>query len=253
MHYFRYHCDDTVGEYHIFRDSGVFRIGHSVFLYHGARGLGPAQLEAARRIGYVESDFATRLFDATLYDERGHLVILGFGADLMYPLIRHRGSGLIVPFTLFPPEWAGRAPTEIAEADVPERYPAWAREAVRFVRAEWDLLGPTKPSDFEALLRFAVSQIPTSARICLLALLSRDYIHKDGVKRTVPPRWVAFNAAMRAVAASHPRVFVIELDDLLEDREIDDRLHFQRSALFKIYRRIAEQAFAPAAARRIAS
>ena len=240
VHYLQYNSDDAVGEYHIFRDGGVFRIGHSVFLYHGARGLTPQKREAARILGYVESDFSTRLFDPAAYDERGHLVILGFSADAVYPLYRHRESGLIAPFTAYAPGWGERDVTEIPESEEPERYPAWAREAMRSMRSEWDFLGLTRPSDFEALLRFAVAEIPANAKIRLLAFFARDYFNPEGVLRRAPPHYAAFNEAMRRVAAEFARVEVVEVDDILEDSEIQDRLHFRRPGLFKIYRRIRD-------------
>ena len=240
VHYFQYNSDDAVGEYHIFRDGGVFRIGHSVFLYHGARGLTPHRREAARALGYVESDFASRLFDPAVYDERGHLVILGFSADAAYPLYRHRASGLIVPYTAHAPGWGERDVTLIPEAEEPERYPAWARAAMRAMRSEWDYLGLTKPSDFEALLRFAVGEIPAGAQIRLLAFFARDYVNSDGLPRRPPAHYVAYNEAMRRVAADFAHVEVIEVDDILEDAEIQDRLHFRRPGLFKIYRRIRD-------------
>ncbi len=242
LHYFRYHCDDAVGEYHIFRDGGVFRIEHSVFLHHAAHGLTPAQKEAAAQLGYLESDFQTRIYDPAAYDEGGHLVLLGFGADVTQPLLRHLGSGLIVPFTAVLPGGNERLLTERVEA--PANFRPWAREALQFVREQWDYIGPTRPEDFEVLLHLAVGRIPQNAKIRLLAFLTRDYIDKDGVMRSTPPQWEAFNAAMRTVAASNPRVEVIELNDLLRDDEIDDRLHFHRGALFKIYRRICESVFA---------
>jgi FkbH-like protein len=240
VHYFQYNSDDAVGEYHIFRDGGVFRIGHSVFLFHGARGLTPERREAAAKLGYAESDFATRLFDPTAHDESGHLVILGFSADAVYPLYRHRQSGLIVPFTAHADGWGERDVTLIPQAEEPERYPAWAREAMRSMRSEWDFLGLTRPSDFEALLRFAVAEIPSGAKIRLLAFFARDYLNAEGVLRRAPGHYVAFNEAMRRVAADFAPVEVIEVDDILDDAEIQDRLHFRRPGLFKIYRRIRD-------------
>lgn len=240
VHYLRYNCDDVAGEYHVFRDGGVFRIGHSVFLFHGANGLNAAQMRAAKRLGYVESDFATRLYDASLYDERGHLVILGFGVDLTFPLYRHRETGLIVPFTADVSQWSGRDVTQMPQAEEPENFPAWTREAVAAMRSEWDYLGLISPRDFEALLRVAVARIPASARIRLLSFLGRDYLHRDGVMRKAPANVAAYNQALRAVAADFGHVEVIELDELLEDSEIQDRLHFQRGGLFRIYRRIRE-------------
>ena len=182
-----YNSDDAVGEYHIFRDGGVFRIGHSVFLYHGARGLTPARREAARKLGYVESDFSTRLYDPSAYDERGHLVILGFSADCAYPLYRHRE---LRPHRSLhrPCARLGRARRHrrYRNPRSRERYPAWAREAMRSMRSEWDFLGLTKPSDFEALLRFAVAEVPASAKIRLLAFFARDYVDADGASRRAP-------------------------------------------------------------------
>jgi hypothetical protein len=217
-----------------------------VFFHHAARGLTPAQREAAARLGYLETDFASRLFDPANYDERGHLVLLGFGADALAPLIRHRGSGLIVPFTMNVPGWSGRNFTLIDET--PPDFPPWAREAHAFVRAEWEYVGLTRPSDFEALLRFAVERIPRSARVGLMAFLARDFA-LSGVVHKAGSTFTALNAAMRAVAADYPHVSVIEIDDLVEDGEIIDRQHFHRPALLRIYRRICEQALpAPACA-----
>jgi FkbH-like protein len=241
VHYFHYDCDDTAGEHYINRNGGVFRVEHSVFYYYAAKGLTPEQREAARRLGYLESDFATRLYDPALFDERGHLVILGFGADLTQPLIRHRGSGLIAPFPVpAPVTWWRRDITAIPDEDIPADFPAWAREALDFVRAEWDYLGMSRPQDFAALLRFAVAQIPASATICLLAFFTRPYVDKEGRRQPTPPVWQEFNAAMRVLAAERANVSVVEFDDLLDDDEIDNRLHLHRSALFKVYRRIRE-------------
>ena len=46
---------------------------------------------------------------------------------------------------------------------------------------------------------------------------------------------------MRALAAERANVSVVEFDDLLADAELDNRLHFHRSALYKIYRRLRER------------
>jgi FkbH-like protein len=244
VHYFHHSCDDVTGEYHFFRNGGAVWLGHSIFLRHGACGLSPTQLEAAKRIGYVESDFATRLYDPSPNDAHGHLVLLGFGADILYPLVRHRETGLIAPVPHFEQGWDGRDVTKIAEEELPAHFRPEARETMRHLRAEWEFVGLTRPGDLEGLLRFAAMRIPPSAKICLFGLLTRDYVNKDGMTRRAAPNWEELNAAMRAVAADHPHVAFVDMNSLIEDSEIEDRLHFRRRGLFNIYEKVRDAAFA---------
>ena len=238
VHYFGYHSDDAAGEYYLYRDGGMFHIGHSVFLHHAALGLTPAQKEAAASLGYVESDFATRLYDPV--GEAGAVALLGFGADILQPLLRHRESGLIAPPPFALPElWQGRDITEIGAHERPESWGEAPRRAHDRIRAEWDYIGLTRPSDLDALLRFAVARIAPATRIFLLGFLTRDYVHADGRLRRAGPEWEAHNAVLRALAAEHAHVCVVEPNELVRNDEIMDRLHFRRGALFRIYRDIA--------------
>lgn len=242
IHYFRFACEDVVGEYHIFRDGGVFRIEHTVLLRYAAEGLTPMQAEAARRLGFIETDFATRIYDSD-DSAKKQIVILGFGADLTQPLYRHRASGLVLPFTVPINGRIERDMQQVRDDEVPADLAAWSRDALHFLQTEWDHLGGISPQDFEHNLSQAVARISPDVGIYLLGYLDREYINAHGIIDPAAPRMKAFNDAMHNVAASFRNVTVIDLNPIVRDTEILDRLHFQRATLFRTYQAISSHLF----------
>ena len=243
IHYFRFNSEDVVGEYHIFRNGGVFRIEHTVFLLYAAEGITPMQAEAAKRLGFIETDFTSRIYESTAGAEK-QTIILGFGADLTQPLYRHRASGLLLPFAVIINGWIDRDIRQIPDDAVPHDVPGWMRDALQSLRTEWDYLGRISPQDFEHNLFAAVTRIPANVSIHLLGYLDREYVDTRGNVDPFSPHMMAYNDAMRNIADSFDNVTWIDINPIVQDQEIFDRLHFARSTLFRIYQAISKNIFA---------
>ena len=247
-HYFRLHSNDVVGEYHVFRNQGVFRIDHSVFLRHASVTLSTEQFDAAKRLGYVESDFQTRLYDPVVGDGM-QLAILSFGAEVTQDLYTHKRTGLVlpVPFDISSDQRKKYGSIQLVpDSELPPSWPAWGRDAFRLVQEEWEHLGPIPPEEFKANLGLAVSRIPTGVQIRVINFFVRRYVSTTGVDWGEATGWMGYNEAIAQIADAHPNVKVVNLDDLVQDRVgAWDRLHFQRPTLFRIYQTICESLFAP--------
>jgi FkbH-like protein len=86
-HYFTATFRETVGEYHAFRCGTAFRIDHTELLRQAIDGLSTEAMLVARRLGYLDEDFNTGLFDCS--GDR-QLAILGLTTDARFALYRHR-------------------------------------------------------------------------------------------------------------------------------------------------------------------
>ena len=161
---------DSTGEYQIFRDDGVFRIDHSIFLRHAITGVSANAMSAAERVGYVKSDFETRLFEKWDGDQT---IIMSFGADYTQSLYTHRATGIVVPFTVNVPVRMSSDLRALSDSELPPDRQAWATAAFAYLRDEFDFIGVIQEKDFKDNLNLALTNIPRSARIFVLNFLEQ--------------------------------------------------------------------------------
>jgi FkbH-like protein len=227
IHYFTATTDDVVGEHHIFRDGGTFRIDHSIFLRHAVEGLSVRALETAKRLRYLETDFQTRLFHR---DSTEHVVLLSFSSDFAEALYRHRETGLIVPCPLAFSEHSTSSDLRaVPDHEMPPG-PEWRYGLMGVLREEFEFIGLIQEQQFKSNVRLALSHLPRSSRIFFLSLLGSD-------ERGRPiPRMIEMNKWLVGLAKDFHNVEIINpADKITVETEIEDLLHFDRAVYFRLY------------------
>ena len=236
IHYFKATNPDVVGEYHVFRAGGTFRTDHTAFLCSALRGIEPDQMSAARRLGYTDIDFSTRLFES--FDKR-HLILLSFPADFLYALYRHKNTGLEVPFSVLLP---GRMHTDlrhIADAELPGTVP-WLKNALEYLRDEFDFVGLIGEAQFKKNLRQIFKGIRGEARIFILNFLE-NMLNPDGTKGPPLARAVEMNRWIREVCEDMPAAQILDISKMVvAPREAIDHFHFDRKVYFRIYEHVRD-------------
>jgi FkbH-like protein len=241
IHYFTATLPDAVGEYSIRRNGMHFRIDHTVFLRQAIDGLAPEALSAARRLGYLEEDFRTRLFEDR--SDR-HLIIFSFATDGFNVLYRHRNSGLTVPFVISQQnrprlDLRSLVPCELRLDDPGAA--SWIPAALQFLKDEFDFVGLISESDFKENLRLILKNIPDSACIFILETLETLY-HEGKEVGGQNQQFVQLNNWIREVCQMFPRVQILRWSDFISDAsEIRDNLHFHRKTYFRIYQGICSR------------
>jgi FkbH-like protein len=245
QHYLTATVPDALGEYNIHRAGSTFRIEHSVFLQQAAQGgLTPEAFAAAKRLGYVESDFATRIFDAHTSPQ---LIILAFSSDAIYPLYRHRKTGLTVPFVV-----VNRPVHEdvrlLDESNLPNNpHAVWMKEALPFLKEEFDFVGRISEADFKSGLRDMLDRVPSDSKVIVLE--ANDQVVDWNTRSATPvPVLAALNAWTREVCRDFINVVMLktsesvhaqsDLQPVLCFDHMPDVVHFDRKVYFRIYERI---------------
>jgi hypothetical protein len=236
-HYFSGAVPDTVGEYNIHRNGGTFRIDHSMFLRYALTGLPSDALDAAKRIGFVKEDFVTRLFEA--HDKQ--LILLGFAADRIYSLYRHRASGLTVPYFLPGASNVAIDLRKVAAADLPTSpHLGWLPDAHTFMRDEFDYLGPITEDAFKENLRLIVGNLPGNSKVFIIEMNEKRWDTSTGQLLSID-RFAELNKWVRSAFVGFPNVTFLNPESFSEaPAEQLDSLHFSRKVYFKMYRKILE-------------
>jgi hypothetical protein len=207
-------------------------------------GLSPEALVAAKRLGYVESDFATRIFDTHAGPQ---LVILAFSSDAIYPLYRHRNTGLTVPFVV-----VNRPVHEdvrlLDESNLPDNpHAAWMKEALPFLKEEFDFVGRINEVDFKSGLRDILNRIPADSKVIVLEANDRVVDWNTGSATPVPVL-ANLNAWIREVGRDSTNVVLLktsesvhaqsDLQPVIRFDHMPDVVHFDRKVYFRMFERI---------------
>jgi hypothetical protein len=245
QHYLTATVPDAVGEYNIHRAGSTFRIEHSVFLRQAAQGgLTAEAMAAAKRLGYVDSDFATRIFDP---DAGAHLVILAFSSDTIYPLYRHRTSGLTVPFVV-PNRPVQEDVRQLDESSLPQNsFTGWMKDALAFLKEEFDFIGRIDEHEFKAGLRQVLERIPDKSKVVVLE--TNDQLVDWNSGSATPVSVLAnLNHWSREVCREFPNVVLVktsesvqaqsDLQPVLRFDHMPDVIHFDRKVYFRLFKRI---------------
>lgn len=239
IHYFTATTSNALGEYHIFRKGGTFRIDHSIFLRHAINGVSPDAMIVAERIGYLKTDFETRLFDN---DAGTAFVILSFGADAFQALYRHRATGILLPFTVNVPGRMNSDLRPIANSEIPNAQSKWVTTALNVLRAEFDYAGTIQENDFKANLDLALTRIPRCVRVFVLNFLDTVFTNQDNSKRAPSPRIYQINQWIDSICMTHGHAQVINMSKMVSgSMEVRDFMHFDRKVYFRIYKAICQQ------------
>jgi FkbH-like protein len=245
QHYITSTVPDAVGEYNVHRAGSTFRVEHSVFLRQAAQGgLTPAALSAAKKLGYLEADFATRVFDVC---DGGQLVILAFSSDVIYPLYRHRQTGLTVPFVVVnrPVNEDAR---QLDESDLPNNsHAAWMKQALTVLKDEFEFIGRIDGDNFKAGLRQVLSRIPNDSKVVVLETNDQVVDWSTGAATPVPVL-ANLNEWTREVCRSFTNVVLLktsesiqaqsDLQPVLRFDHMPDVIHFNRKVYFRMFERI---------------
>jgi FkbH-like protein len=245
MHYFAATSHDAVCEYHLFRNGTAYRVEHGALLPYLIDGLTPAQAEAAAALGYQLNDFQSSMFERT---DGAQVVLLSFATDAIFPLWRHRTSGLTVPFLLRNAE-EGDARVLDPKHFPQDEHRAWALEKQQLLRDEYDYLGLIGEEAFKQNLSYLLRNLPSQTRVFVIEQ-NEKWI---GAPRAIPLRTLAVNRWLREVAAQSPNVTCIATSRHVHDAsdlgtEGHPHIHFSRAVYHRLYREIAQQLAADHAA-----
>jgi FkbH-like protein len=234
IHYFRASHADAVGEYHFVRDGGNFRTDHSVFLTHALHGISEEAMTAAGKLGYLDSDFST-----SVYQKSDGILLLSFPADCTYALYRHRRTGLELPFTfVFPGRMTGDL-RSLPESELPKDRP-WVIKAFETLCREFDFVGLIDEAHFKKNLREILLDIAGTVRVFIVDYLETTLI-RDGMQLPASLQAIRLNKWLRDVCADHPSVKILHPADVIKSPdEVIDHFHFKRQTYFKMYRHIVD-------------
>jgi FkbH-like protein len=245
MHYFAATSHDAVCEYHLFRNGTAYRVEHGALLPYLIDGLTPAQSEAAAALGYEPDDFKSRMFERT---DGTQVVLLSFSTDAIFPLWRHRASGLTVPFLLRNAE-EGDARSLATRHFPRDEYRAWALEKQQLLKDEYDYLGLIGEEAFKQNLSRLLRSLPGDTRVFIIEQNEKGI----GAPQPIPLRTLAVNRWLREVCAQWPNVTCIATSKHVHDAsdvgtEGHSHIHFSRLVYHRLYREIAHHLAADHAA-----
>lgn len=237
MHYFSATSHDAVCEYHLFRNGMPYRVDHSALLPYMIDGLTPAQTEAAAQLDYQPTDFQSRMFERT---DGAQVVLLSFSTDAIFPLWRHRTSGLTVPFLLRNAE-EGDARSLESKYFPQDEHRTWALGKQQLLKDEYDYLGLIGEEAFKQNLSGLLRNLPGQTRVFVIEQNEKGI----GAPRPIPLRTLALNRWLREVCAQWPDVTCIATSKHVHDvsdlgREGHSHIHFSRLVYHRLYREIAQ-------------
>jgi FkbH-like protein len=239
IHYFAATTRDAVGEYHIFRNGGTFRIDHSVFLRYGFGQLSQAQYVAAAKLGYEPSDFKTRIYESSVGQD---VVLLSFAADQLHGLYRHRDTGMELPFTVNVPGKTNRDMRDLTEDDLVQNggHRLWKTRALQALRDEFDYIGCADLQRLIDNVRLTLRNIPQKTKVLILGYLE-SVPRSDCSGRAFDAQLVAANNALCELAQDFSNLEVINPSLIVAPQDIQDKFHFRRQGLFQLYQEISRR------------
>jgi hypothetical protein len=83
--------------------------------------------------------------------------------------------------------------------------------------------------------------MPSSARVFMIKFFDRSYVDAKGATRG--PGFSDFNSAINDVASEFQNVTAVDINSIVNDAAVRDRLHFDRETLFHIYQAICRDLF----------
>lgn len=246
VHYFVATHPDSVGEYHEFRNGGfAYRVDHSTFLTHAIEGLSEEALGVAKRLGYQEKDFNSRI--VAPYDGE-QIILLGVSTDCHISRYRHRETGLVIPVDLGYRAW-GNINDYPLDA-IPEDYrAAWSDAKTEFfvktrefLVNEFDYLGIMGEAEFKVNWSLILNHIPKTAKVFLI--LPSEQAPKAG---HVGKNLLDVNRWARELASHQAHVSIIQTSDYISNVDTDgtDVLHWNRTVYYGMYRDIMSRVEEP--------
>jgi len=231
LHYFTMDTKEAVGEFNDVRDGISVRTDHSLILRYAIEGVSAEQMAVLCQLGYRPADFETRF--AAL--DSSWLRILASWVDAHEIVYRHRSTGLLIPFDtrgsgIKRNKRAGLDPDGPEAAQLPEG----ARNALRFLRAEFEPVGALPEEEHLKTLDVIFGSVPQGSKIFVLGAPQQD--------QNPSSRSMAINSRLRTAAERHPdKVVEIAVSDLISEEEAQWRGHFHRNVYYKLYRTICDR------------
>jgi len=232
LHYFTLDTEEAIGEFNDVRNAISVRTDHSLMLRYAIEGVGPEQMAVLRQLGYESADFETKF--ATL--DSSWLRILASWIDAHEIVYRHRETGFLIPFDT---RGSGIRRNKRADLDPdsPEgaQLPQAARNALRFLRAEFEPVGALTEEEHAQTLDVIFGSVPQGSKIFVLGPPQQQ-----GDSQSSPSR--ALNKRLRDAAQRHPgKVVEIAVSDFINEAEAQGRGHFHRNVYYKLYRTISDR------------
>ena len=193
-------------------------------------GLTPAQKEAAAKVGFLEQDFSTRIFDDF---KDGHVVLLSFAVDVFTPMFRHRTSGFIAPVLLPHVEWEGNRGT--IQGDLEPHYRAAIQKVADVVQSEFEWAGYIEEQAFKSNLLGALNKVPKSTDVFILGMFEAP-VRINGVYHEPSERIIAINRWVREATFGRKNIHWLRMEDFAKPQDaLTDHFHFHRLSYLRIF------------------
>jgi hypothetical protein len=238
MHYFALEAGEVHGEFNIGRHGFDARIDHSMFLRYAIDGLPEGGAEACGQIGYLPEHFDTALFQPR--SGRG-LFVLGFWADYIYALYRHRRLDLQLPWARpgMPEHWRDGRAASLDELPAPSWAP-WMPAAIESLHADFDYVGLIDEEQFKENVRRLVGRLPGDAPIVVLKSIV-EYVHPKSGGKVRSAHSDRVNAWLEALREECPRIRLVDVAHYLGDGELFDEVHFHRPVYQRLFEAIIQE------------
>lgn len=233
MHYFGMHGTEVVEEFNAPRNGQMLRRDHTAFLMPAlGETLTDAQIRAAARLGYGESDFDSELLESAGGRE---LYLFSFWADADVPVYRSRDTDLRVPYWLVGAQHHNLiAKHELREA-VAETDAQRAR--LKTLCTEYEHEGLLSDAEMQARYAHILSMVPNEADVVIVLANERGPRHFQNAALPNHPHHARQNAVLRVLAKDFENVTLMDPADYIHTADdLIDLNHFKRPIYHRIYR-----------------
>jgi FkbH-like protein len=252
-HYFRLVCGTVRAETNRYHGP-LFLQRDSTALLGLALGAVPSAFyAAARRLGYVEEDFASDFLSPA---PPGSILVYSGWGDVHLTVYRHKTTGFTVPVNLdLYEDLTAIGDEALAEAlsrlSVDEVQKAQIREIIGVLGADYTAESPISIDTATGILRRIFGRIPEGAR--LFIVLPYEWIKWEGA---LLPRASAieYNHAVRKLARDFEAVSLVSMNDVVAGagEMLVESDTFERMVYFRMYDRIMTELGSAGSARNTA-
>lgn len=228
VHYFKMDASEVVGEFNEVRDGIQLRTDHSLMLRYAIERPSEENMEALQALGFEAADFNSKFFEVS---KEPALRILSNWVDWQGVLYRNKRTGLLVPYKV---KKIARLGDVAAKSDQHfEDLPPRAREALRYLRDNFEFAGALSGDEADRTLDIIVDALPQGSPLFVITA------PETGMGAAA--RAIELNRRIDALAPRHPNKLVLPIAiGELGDGEQQGQ-HFDRSVYLRLYKELRTQ------------
>ena len=220
-HYLAPHADIEVGEYNISRHGLQLRTDSSWMLRYALTGAPPEAMADLIALGFVEADFTTEI---NWLEGSNNLVLLSFWMDSTLPLMRHKVTGMIIPYSK----------RELEEKVTPDASGFYA-QALETLTRGFEPAGMVREEDLRRNIEFALGRIGNHARVVIVKS-NTTYFQ---TKANITAKKQRQNKVIDDIAERFGHVTAVDVAAYIDaENEAHTGNHFDRMVYYRLYKGI---------------